>query len=152
MARYLQQTGPRINKKQVMGKFLKILLLIPLLAVFSGGSARTQTSDGVFVPIAKYMGNGDAESLSAWFSDQLEITIDDLRSDSSRNQGRQILKNFFSNNPPQSFTIEHTASRGNVKDALGVLKCRDDSFLVTIFVCRKKDSFKIQQLKIEKSQ
>lgn len=135
-----------------MTKFFKSLILLALIAVFSQGNANAQTCDGVFVPIAKYLGNGDAESLSAWFSDQLEITIDDRHSDSSRNQGRQIFKAFFANNPPQSFTIEHSASRGNVRDALGVLKCRDNVFLVTIFICRKNAEFKIQQIKLEKSQ
>lgn len=135
-----------------MTRLLRLVLPLALLAVFCSSSAQTQGNDGVFVPIAKYLGNGDAESLSAWFADQLEISIDDLSSDTSRKQGRQILKNFFASNPPTSFSVEHTAAKGNVKNALGVLKCPDEAFNVTIFVCRKNDSFKIQQLKIEKIQ
>ena len=37
----------------------------------------TGNADGfdVFVPISRYLGNGDAEKLSAWFSNSVEITI-----------------------------------------------------------------------------
>ena len=41
-------------------KFFKSLVLLALIAVFSQGNANAQTCDGVFVPIAKYLGNGDA--------------------------------------------------------------------------------------------
>ena len=104
----------------------------------------------VFVPIAKYIGQGDADKLSAWFADNLEITVMSMTSDSSRNQAKQILKNFFDNHTPRSFEILHMASRSNSKYALGQLNAGGEVFIVTIFVSSSKDSFKIQQLKIER--
>lgn len=104
----------------------------------------------VFVPIAKYIGQGDAEKLSAWFADNLEISIMSTSNDSSRNQAKQILKTFFSNYTPRSFKINHTASRSNSKYALGYLNAGGEVFMVTIFVCNCKDRYKIQQLKIDR--
>ena len=104
----------------------------------------------VFNPISKYMASGDAESLSAWFSDNLEISIMSSTSDSSRNQAKQILKTFFASHTPRSFEINHMASRSNSKYALGYLNAGGEMFEVTIFVSKSKDSYKIQQLKIDR--
>ena len=75
----------------------------------------------VFNPIAKYLAKGDADKLSAWFSDNLEVTIFSNSNDSSRNQARQIMKTFFRSYTPRSFEITHKAGRSNMKYALGTL-------------------------------
>lgn len=111
--------------------------------------AQTGGND-VFVPIAKYITQGNAEALSAWFDDNLEISIISSSINSSRNQAKQIVTRFFSSYSPRSFKIDHTAGRANMKYALGSLSAGGENFLVTIFVCRKEDSFYIQQLKIER--
>ena len=124
---------------------------IAFAAIFLSISARAG-GDGydVFVPIAKYLSRGDAESLSAWFADNLEITIMSTTNDSSRNQAKQILKNFFDTHTTRSFEITHTASRSNSKYALGYLNAGGELFEVTIFVSKCKDRYKIQQLKIDR--
>ena len=97
----------------------------------------------VFYPIAKYMEQGDAEKLSAWFDDHMEISVNGVCSDSGRNQARQILKLFFDGNRPSAFSIRHTASKANMKYA-------SVNYNVTIFVNLRDDGYRIQQLKIEK--
>ncbi len=104
----------------------------------------------VFVPIAKYMAQGDADRLSAWFSDNLEITIFATSNDSSRNQARQIMKSFFRSYTPRSFEITHKAGRSNMKYALGTLNAGGEMFLVTLFVNYKDNAYRIQQIKIER--
>ena len=113
------------------------------------GTAVADSYD-VFVPIAKYLGKGDAEKLSAWFDDNLEITIMSTTNDSSKNQAKQILKAFFDNHTPRSFEISHTASRSNSKYALGFLNAGGEVFEVTIFVSSSGGSYRIQQLKIDR--
>lgn len=104
----------------------------------------------VFNPIAKYLASGDAEKLSAWFSDNLEVTIFSDSNDSSRNQARQIVKSFFRSYTPRSFEITHKAGRSNMKYALGTLNAGGEMFLVTIFVGYDNSAYKIQHLKIER--
>ena len=113
-------------------------------------SAAQNRSYDVFIPIAKYMRKGDAERLSAWFADNLEITILSTTNDSSRNQARQIMKAFFNTYTPRSFTIDHKAGRSNMKYALGLLSAGGENFIVTIFVSCKENTYEIQQLKIER--
>lgn len=131
-----------------MKTMLKIFLASVAL-LCANPSARSDGYD-VFIPIAKYIGQGDADKLSAWFADNLEISIMSTTNDSSKNQAKQILKSFFATYTPRSFEINHTASRSNSKYALGYLNAGGEVFMVTIFVSNCKNEFKIQQLKIDR--
>ncbi len=111
--------------------------------------AQTERND-VFMPIGKYIVKGDAECLSAWFDDNLDISVVNGEITASKAQARQILKTFFESHTPQSFNITHSAEKANMKYALGNLVAGGETFAVTIFVSSKGNTFKIQQLKIEK--
>ena len=128
---------------------IKIFLASAALLLCLTAKAVSDSYD-VFVPISKYLANGDTDSLSAWFADNLEISIMSSTNDSSRNQAKQILKSFFASHTPRSFEINHTASRSNSKYALGYLNAGGELFEVTIFVSKGKDRYTIQQLKIDR--
>ena len=128
-----------------------IISVIPALALFFSQDAEAQDSSyDVFNPISKYMALGDADKLSAWFSDNLEITIFSNSNDSSRNQARQIMKSFFRSYTPRSFEITHKAGRSNMKYALGTLNAGGEMFVVTIFVNYMDKDYRIQHIKIER--
>ena len=129
------------------------VVIAAALALCLGLNAHAQNKGDfdVFIPIAKYIRLGDAEKLSAWFADNLEVTVFSNTNDTSRNQARQIVKSSFDSYKPSSFNIEHTAGRSNMKYALGHLKAGGEVFEVTIFVSIKDQTYKIQQLKIAKS-
>ncbi len=103
----------------------------------------------VFVPIAKYIREGDAKKLSAWFADNLELSILGKANDCSDKQAQQIMKSFFNTYTPRSFDIKHKAGSSNKKYAIGNLKAGGKVFLVTIFVNFCKDEYQIQHIKIE---
>lgn len=133
--------------KSFLTTFLfSILLLYPL-----GASAQTEKTDA-FNPIVKYIAKGDAESLSAWFADNLDISVLSRGDMASRNQAKQVMKNFFESHTPRSFQLTHTSGRANMKYALGNLNAGGENFLVTIFVSSDGNSYRIQQLKIERRQ
>ena len=112
--------------------------------------AHAQNTGDVFNPIAKYIERGDADALSVWFSDNLEVSIFAKSNDASRNQAKQIMKSFFKTYTPRSFRISHKAGRPNMKYALGLLSAGGEMFQVTVFVGLKDKEYKIQQLKIER--
>ena len=60
--------------------------------------------DDVFIPISKYIAAGNAEALSAWFADNLEIAVLARESAASRAQAKQIVKSFFDNYTPAAST------------------------------------------------
>ena len=56
-----------------------------LAALFCGVDARCATPEyDVFVPISKYLSQGNDEALSAWFDDTLEILVLESGCDASR--------------------------------------------------------------------
>ena len=121
-----------------------------VLCMAMGGQVYGQDNGyDVFNPISKYLAKGDADKLSAWFSDNLEITIFSDSNDSSRNQARQIMRSFFNSYTPRSLEITHKAGRSNMKYALGTFNAGGEVFLVTIFVNYKENGYKIQHIKIE---
>lgn len=123
--------------------------ILPAMLLCAQAQAQSELND-VFTPIGKYMVKGDADCLSAWFDDNLEVCVASQESNASRAQAKQILKTFFDAYTPRSFDITHTAERANMKYALGNLNAGGETFTVTIFVSAKSDGYKIQQLKIER--
>jgi hypothetical protein len=136
---------------QLNGNMRKYLVSIVVAAasLFCVNTYAQNTGD-VFSPIVKYIERGDAESLSAWFADNLEISIFSRTTDTSRNQAKQIMKSFFKSYTPRAFEISHKAGRPNMKYALGILTAGGEMFQVTIFVGIKEAEYKIQQMKIER--
>lgn len=133
-----------------MRKFI-VTILVSAAALLAGKGLHAQDSSyDVFNPISKYLAAGDAEKLSAWFSDNLEVTILSNSNDSSRNQARQILKSFFRLYTPRSFEITHKAGSANKKYALGTLMAGGEMFVVTIFVNYADQDYRIQHFKIER--
>ena len=133
-----------------MNSVISKVTVFALTVLTCAGVTAQEKGYDVFNPIAKYLAKGDADRLSALFSDNLEVTIFATSNDSSRNQARQIMKSFFKSYTPRSFEISHKAGRSNMKYALGTLNAGGEMFLVTIFVNYKDNDYKIQQLKIER--
>lgn len=127
----------------------KISILCLALLLATSLPAQNKSYD-VFIPISKYIATGNVDNLSAWFADNLEISILSTSSNSSKTQAKQILKAFFDAHTPRSFDISHTASKVNMKYALGTLVAGGERFIVTIFVNYDGESYKIQQLKIDR--
>lgn len=139
--------------------FIALALLLPALPAISQTipvknlvqpAPAADGSDDVFIPISKYIAAGNAEALSAWFAENLEIAVLTSGSDASRAQARQIVKTFFDNHTPRSFNVTHTTGRANMKYALGTLMAGGEAFSVTIFMSCKNGTYRIQQLKIER--
>lgn len=139
----------KFAKQRFVQNLIKIASAAFLLLSCLSLQAQSERYD-VFLPIGKYMVKGDAECLSAWFDDNLEISILSGESTASKAQAKQILKAFFASHTPQTFDISHAAEKANMKYALGNLTAGGENFTVTIFVSSKGDSYKIQQLKIER--
>jgi hypothetical protein len=133
-----------------MNTLLYKITFLTAAVLFSMNCNAQNREYDVFVPISKYIQKGDAEKLSAWFADNLQITMFSKSNDSSKNQAKQIMKSFFRSYTPRSFEITHRAGRSNKKYALGTLNAGGEMFVVTIFVNYTDTDYRIQHLKIER--
>lgn len=134
---------------------VKILLALAILALASPrANAQNDPQDdayGVFIPISKYMASGDAEKLSAWFAENLEVLLFGVESDSSKTQAKRIMVRFFDEHKPSSFEVVHKTGRANMKYALGRYVSGAENFDVTVFVSLHDGTYRIQQIKIDKA-
>ncbi len=131
---------------------IKTLIAASCFLLATLGAKAQSGSYDVFVPISKYLAQGNADALSAWFSDNLDVTILSKGGNSSKVQAKQIVNGFFSSHTPRSFEVTYTAGRANMKYALGNLSAGGETYLVTIFVYCTEEKNEIQQFKIERVQ
>lgn len=125
------------------------ICLFACLAGWSVPSLSAQERD-VFVPIAKYIETGNAEGLSAWLADNLELNLNGSVNECSRNQARMILRHFFSSHTPKSFSIVHKSISPPMTYAIGMMQAGGERYRVTIFVKTQAEGNYIQHLRIEK--
>lgn len=152
--------GPHFLGNMKISGLTQAFLLLPIIAAFSCNEAAAQSAAPVanmkvqgpdeLSSIARYLGNGDVDKLSAWFSASIEIVVLGESNICSRSQAKQILKAFYESYTPNSFEVTHKAAHGNVKYAVGSLKAGGTLFTVTLFLCLKETCYDIHQLKIEK--
>ncbi|MBQ7574976.1 MAG: DUF4783 domain-containing protein [Bacteroidales bacterium] len=137
---------------------MKRILLISVLALlgFCSREASAQnsfvadTSPDVFSPICKYIQTGDSDKLSAWFADNLELDILGAVNNSTRNQARRIMKNFFNNYTPKQFNLIHKSGKAPMKYAVGTLDAGGEKFRIILYVKTNEGRSYIQHLKVER--
>lgn len=132
------------TKPPKMKRFLMILALIPALSI--GLFAQNQAADD----IANLLKTGNASGLSAYFMNNVDLTI--LNNDDvySKNQATQMTKRFFDENAPKSFTIKHEGkSKLDDHYRIGTLATSNGEFRVTYFLKNNDGTYLIKQLRIE---
>lgn len=132
--------------------FLMLSFQIMLAQNHSLRVCEDNDANNVFVPIAKYIQKGDSECLAAWFADNLQLDVMGTVSNCSRNQARQIVRNFFTNYTPRCFQIVYKSGSYPMEYAVGNLDSGGNMFTVTILVRTNDSGNYIEQLKIEKKQ
>lgn len=132
-----------------MKLILKLSLVFSLMSLCLCAAAQT-SSDDVFIPIGKYISQGDADALSAWFDKNLEVSVLSQGGMTSKSQARQIMSSFFKSHTPQSFEVSHTAGRANMKYILARLTAGGEYYNVVLFLNSRRGTYRIQQIKIDR--
>ncbi|MBR4801490.1 MAG: DUF4783 domain-containing protein [Bacteroidales bacterium] len=132
-------------------KVAALLTAVLLVLTFAHRTEAQNSGGDVFIPIAKYIQKGDAERLSAWFAKNLEIEIFGTSTECSRIQATQIMKNFFSQYTPKSFSIIHKSGNPPMKYAIGTLNTGSENLRVVLLVRTNPDTPQILRIRIERS-
>jgi hypothetical protein len=128
----------KVIKRLITICILQVLVLLPLLA---------QT-----VPpnLARAIEKGDAEAMSVFFHQSLEMTILDKDYEISKNQATRIMENFFKEHKPTGFKISFEGTKEQSKYAIGTLSTAEENFRVNLFFMDKDNKRLIYYLSIEK--
>lgn len=94
--------------------------------------------------------SGNAKVLSRYFNQNVELVVLDNDNVYSKAQAQQIVGNFFSNYPPESFSLVHDSGKEGAKYVIGNLKTKNGNFRVYFLLKQKDGKDYIHQLRIEK--
>ena len=121
-----------------MKNLMLLLLIIPCLA------ATSQNMDS----ISKALSRGDAESLSTYFDENVEIDDDFY----DKAEAKDVVKKFFSKNPPKSFSLIHqgTSKGEDSKYFIGNLTAGSSTFRVYVYMKLSGSQPLIQELRFDK--
>jgi hypothetical protein len=124
-------------------KKYKAVILFAIFSLFAGITVFGQDVTNEFR-------SGNADGLSAYFNDRLELTITGVDYRVSKAQATEILRNFFKNDPPSSFSVLHKGDKKDSNFAVGKLVTRTNTYRVNIFFRKSNESNLIYLLEIEK--
>ncbi len=121
-------------------------LFIALFWIFTAFNVFAQQEIGT---MRNYIAKGDAESLSEFFNESVEISIPGSSDIYAQAQAKMIIKNFFSNNQPYGFEIVHQGEKNNTLFVIGTLRTNKGEFRMHLLIKIENNNYIIHQLRIE---
>ncbi|MFO7658081.1 MAG: DUF4783 domain-containing protein [Bacteroidales bacterium] len=116
------------------------------LSGIAAGFLPQDIPDGIILAIKK----GNASDLAKYINVNVELTINGNEEIYSKEQAELILKDFFTKNPVNSFSIIHKGGKEDSRYAIGNLSTLKGEYRVTLLVKIKESQPYIHQLRIEK--
>ncbi len=94
---------------------------------------------------------GNANELSKYLNEKVDLNIDGQEGTYSHSQATGVLKNYFKENPPKSFQINHEgASENGLIYAIGEYTTIERSFRVWIRLKEVNGQYKIHEMSFVK--
>lgn len=109
-------------------------------------TVNAQRFDGIVNAIK----TGNASALAANFNSNVEITISGNGNSYSKAQAEQVVKNFFAQHQPKSFSVAHegTSPEGS-KYFIGTLTTSAGTFRVYVYAKAGGGTLSVQELRFE---
>lgn len=124
-----------------MKKILSALIITISLSAFNITNGLTDVVEALKV--------GNANSVSKYFDNTVEISLSGKSNNYSKSQGEIILKDFFTNNTVKSFTVIHQGAAGDSEFCIGTLVTQRGNFRTTLNLKQKGDKKVLQEIKFE---
>ncbi len=117
----------------------------PLMAMISPQNASLQQ-------ITQAISSGDANALGIYFDNSVEIAILDEGDVYSKGEAIQVVKKFFNQHSPKSFSQVHQGtSKGNDSQyCIGNLTSGSGTFRVYVYMKTNGGNYLIQELRFDK--
>lgn len=93
------------------------------------------------------MKTGNAEMLSHYFDNMVEITLHDKSHAYSRSQAHAIIRDFFKCYGVESFRVTHKGNDNGAEYCVGELQTRHGAFKTTIFMKSRSQKQVLQELR-----
>ncbi len=125
-----------------MKKFFTILASVFALSSFTIPASLTDVVNAIK--------SGNAASVSKYFDNTVEITINSKSTNYSKGQAEVVLRDFFANNTVKSFSVLHQGESGGSEFCIGTLSTSNGSYRTTLNLKQKGEKQTLQEIKFEK--
>ncbi len=123
----------------------KLLILMVGLASLSLSFSQKSVDD-----ISNALKTGNAPGLSAYFHSTIDLTIIQKQGTYSKSQAEQVVQNFFGDNKPSNFAVNHSGTSGEgSKYIIGALTTSTGEYRVYIYFKNLNGAELIQTLRFE---
>lgn len=124
-------------RTSVKNTFIPVLVLVSQILF----------AQDLFTSIRPHLKSGNAEELSEYFNNTIDITIGNNKSPYSKAQAEMVLRDFFKANPPVDFNIIHTgSSKAGLKFAIGQYKTGKSAYSVLIRIRENEKNWLIHEI------
>ena len=92
---------------------------------------------------------GNAQELSKYVDDNIEISLPDKSDSYSRAQAVMVLKDFFTNTGVTGFEVQFKGENGGSQFCVGKLTTRSGSFRTTVFMKTKDGRQLVKEIRFQ---
>lgn len=93
--------------------------------------------------------NGNAQELSKYVDDNIEISLPDKSDSYSRAQAVMVLKDFFTNNGVTGFEIQFKGENGGSQFCVGKLITKSGNYRTTVFMKTKDGKQVVKEIRFQ---
>lgn len=128
-----------------MRNMLFLLLFAPLTLMAGQGNPSLEA-------IAKALNAGDADGLSKYFADNVEISILDNEQVVPKAKATETIRSFFNSSKPKSFSQVHqgTSRENSDQYCIGNMSAANGSYRVYIYLKVNGSGASIQEIRFDK--
>lgn len=133
-------------------RIIKILFLVAgiILASFTFSySFKKRTVVYSAENVMEAIKTGNANQLSMYFDNMVEITLHDKSNSYSRNQAETVIKDFFSSYGVKSFKTLHRGTNSGAEFFIGNLQTKNGDFRTTVFMKLRADKQLLREIRFE---
>lgn len=92
------------------------------------------------------MRSGNANQLSKYFDDRIDIQLPTKSDNYSRTQAEMILKDFFSSNEVTNFQVKHKGENNGAQFCIGLLQTKNGNYRTKLYMKQKGERQVLQEI------
>ncbi len=120
-------------------------LLLGSILLLSSFTAQNSSIDEVIGALR----SGNASQLSAYFDDNVELTLPDKSDSYSKAQAQLIVKDFFGNNGVKGFELKHKGDSPGGHFCIGTLQTAAGNFRTNVFMKIKNGKEVVKEIRFQ---
>ena len=122
------------------------------MLLFAPFALLADQSNPTLEAISKALSNGDADALSQYLADNVEVSILDKEQSCSKAKATGLLRAFFDSNKPKGFSQVHqgTSRENSDQYCIGNLSATTGSYRVYIYLKVGAGTTTIQEIRFDK--